>query len=206
MHFRTLNLTPDITISRLLVLGILNIEFQVGMSFSFTGTAGLGMGIDTSGVFINTDQTNITFAAGIRADAGVTVGRPGIDNPATATIGPEFTTTATLGRNLTGGTSDKAYRSDLVSGLDDLTASPEPLPRWRKTCTCTWPAERSSIVLKYQIRSPIGGIIDALGPVGHALEPFAEGFAIRRLLPAVQTARYHDLVGPHLRRPGQRHH
>src|SRR6185312_14019108 len=64
LNFLNLNIAPDITIPGFSVLGILNIEFQVGMSFTFTGTAGLGMGIDTTGVYVNTDQTHITFAAG----------------------------------------------------------------------------------------------------------------------------------------------
>jgi hypothetical protein len=175
INFLNLNLTPDITIPGFSVLGILNIEFQVGMSFTFTGTANLGMGIDTSGVFVNTDQTNLKFSAGVGADAGVTVNCLGIDNPATATIGPKFTTTATLGLNPTGGTSDKAYLSDLVSGLDESNGLSGIASSLEKDLHLHLDIS-GAIDLNIQIRSPLGGIIDALGPAGDVLEPFAEGF------------------------------
>jgi Ca2+-binding RTX toxin-like protein len=113
---------PTLPIANVSLLGIINLIFKVGASFDFTGTAQLGMGIDTSGLFLDANKTNVTFKAGVGADIGVDVNVLGVlDNVASARIGPEFTTTATIDLNNPNSgavQNGKAYLSSLVSSRD----------------------------------------------------------------------------------------
>ena len=50
------------------------------------------MGIDTSGLFVDTNKTNVTFSAGIGANVGLGINVVGLVNMGSATVGPKFTT------------------------------------------------------------------------------------------------------------------
>ena len=118
--FTFLNITPDapsISIPAFSILGILNGTFDAALQFHFTGTAAIGLGIDTSGLYVDTSATHVVFSASIGAGVGLGLNVAGIDKPGQVIVGPDITTTATLGLKGTSGTN-KARLADLVNGLD----------------------------------------------------------------------------------------
>lgn len=178
VNFLNLGVSPSLTIPGFSVLGIINFLFTAGVSFQFTGSAGLGVGVDTSGLFVDTSKTKVTFTAGAGADVGITVNVAGLVNLASASVGPVFTTSAVLGLNDTfNGTPQdgKVNLSELKAGLDQSQSLPS-LGSWLANALQLKTTVNGKIELKVQVNTPVGGLIDALpGPVGDALKPVAQG-------------------------------
>jgi Ca2+-binding RTX toxin-like protein len=168
---------PSISLPAFSILGILNGTFDAALQFEFTGTAAVGLGIDTSGLYVDTSQTHVKFSAGVGAGVGLGLNVAGIDKPGNVLVGPNITTTATLGlKDTTGTGQNKARLSDLVSGLDPSKGL-SGLGSWLQKDLDLKIDVAGSIDLTFTINTPIKGIITALPePVSEVLEPFAEGF------------------------------
>ncbi|MDR3638691.1 MAG: calcium-binding protein [Isosphaeraceae bacterium] len=190
--FQFLSITPDaptISIPAFSILGILNGTFDAALKFSFTGTAGIGIGIDTSGLFVDTTQTHVVFSADVGAGVGLGLNVAGIDKPGNVVVGPDITTTATLGLKDTTGGQDKARLGDLVSGLD-FSNGLSGLGSWLQKDLDLKIDVAGSIDLTFTINTPVKGVISALpDPVANVLEPFAlaYGDVIDFLSGAVET-------------------
>lgn len=190
--FTFLEITPDapsISIPAFSILGILNGTFEAAAAFHFTGTAAIGLGIDTSGVYVDTAATHVSFSAGVGAGVGLGLNVAGIDDPGKVLVGPDITTTATLSLKDTSGGANKARLGDLVAGLDPSQGLSN-LGSWLQKDLDLKIDVAGSIDLTFVINTPIKGVITALPePVSEVLEPLAQGFGevIDFLSGAVET-------------------
>jgi hypothetical protein len=106
--------------------GIVILEPSLNVTFGFNTHYDIGLGIDTSGVFVDSNQTNITFEAALGSDVSLGVRVIGLP-VASATLGPEFTTSLRLGLD---GQQSKLYLGQLFHGPLDQSSSLPDLGTW----------------------------------------------------------------------------
>jgi hypothetical protein len=167
---------PDVPIASF--LGIVNLTLGGGFDLTFTGSASLGVGLDSGGLFVNTDPsvTNVTFAAQAGADIKVALDAGDIDCPGSVSVGPEFGTKAIL--ELQPATNSKLYLSSLVSIPIDQSGSLSNanLGTWLSKNLQLEVDLTGDIKVDLQINTPVGGLIEGLpGPVSDVLKAFAGG-------------------------------
>lgn len=159
-------------------LGLVNLTLGGKLDLTFDGSASFSLGLDSSGLFVNTDpaKTNITFAA--QAGAGVVVAANvvGIIEPGSMTIGPNFETKLIL--ELQPEPASKLYLSTLASNIDQSGAL-SGLGNWLKKSLQLEVDLNGNIKLDLQVNTPVGGLIEGLpGPAGDVLKPFAGGYQV----------------------------
>lgn len=127
-----ISFTPSIPLGAISILGILNIIPTAGATFGARGSAQLGFGIDTSGVFIDTGQTDMQYGITLGANFGFNMNVLGVfDNAGYVRVGPEFTTTAVVGLLPSPGSSDRLYLNKVAAGLNlDQSNSLGALGSW----------------------------------------------------------------------------
>ena len=194
--FTFLDITPDapsISLPAFSILGILNGTFEAAASFHFTGTAAIGLGIDTSGLYADTAATHrhLCCAAWARRRRHLGLNCGGhVDDPGKVLVGPDITTTASLGlKDTSTNGANKARLADLVNGLDPSQGLSN-LGAWLQKDVDLKIDVAGSIDLTFTVNTPIKGVITALPePVSEALEPFAQaaGTVIDFLSGAVET-------------------
>ena len=165
VNFFQVQASPSITFPPISILEIVRLTFGAGVNFSITGDYQIGAGIDTNGVFFDTNQTQVSLAGTFGGQITLDVHVAGIE-AADGSIGPQFTTTAQLGLDDTvnGTPADgKVYAHELAGAFDQSAGlTPDALGDWLADTLVLDVAFNGQIVLFFGVNSPLGGLIRSL--------------------------------------------